>query len=308
MTAASERRHQINWFTSLPFLAIHLVVIVGVFLVPFSWPAFLSGILLYFVRMFGITGGYHRYFAHRGFKTGRTFQFILALLGTLASQKGVLWWSGHHRQHHKHSDLEGDVHSPKHGLFWSHMGWIIAEDYVETPASQIREFEKYPELLWLNRWWYVPPVALGFLCWLVGGWTGLFWTFAVSTVLLYQATFCINSLAHIWGSRRYETTDTSRNNPLLALVTMGEGWHNNHHFYQSTANNGFMWYEVDLTYSVLRVLSWFGVVWDLRTPPKWVLEGKMSRHEAEAEATPGRPTPPSEAAPSTNAKAPAIAG
>jgi stearoyl-CoA desaturase (delta-9 desaturase) len=269
----------VDWLMSAPFLLIHAVVIVGVFLVPFSWPAFAAGVALYFLRMFGITAGFHRYFAHRGFKTGRVFQFILALLGTLASQKGVLWWSGHHRHHHKRSDLEGDVHSPKDGVFWSHMGWVMSSKWEDTPDAQLREFAKYPELLWLNRWWYVPPVALGVVTWLVGGWIALFWTFAVSTVLLYQATFCINSMAHLWGSRRYQTTDTSRNNLLLALMTMGEGWHNNHHHYQSTANNGFFWWEVDLSYAILKVLSWFGVVWDLRTPPKWVLEGRARKDD-----------------------------
>ncbi|NJK88213.1 MAG: acyl-CoA desaturase [Myxococcales bacterium] len=264
---------------SFPFLAVHVVVLVGVFLVPFSWPAFAFGVALYFLRMFGITAGYHRYFAHRGFKTSRPFQFVLALLGTLASQKGVLWWSGHHRDHHRHSDQTGDVHSPKDGLFWSHMGWVLSAEYDETPDSQLREFRKYPELLWLNRWWYVPPVALGFVVWFFGGWIWLFWGFLVSTVLLYQFTFCINSLAHLWGTRRYETTDTSRNNFLLALLTMGEGWHNNHHFYQSTANNGFFWWEVDLSYATLKVLSWFGIVWDLRTPPAWVLEGRSQKFD-----------------------------
>jgi stearoyl-CoA desaturase (delta-9 desaturase) len=277
-------RTEINWTLSMPFLLIHAIVLVGIFFVPFSWPAFLVGVFLYFARMFGITAGYHRYFAHRGFKTSRAFQFVLALLGTLSSQKGVLWWSGHHRHHHRHSDLEDDVHSPKHGLFWSHMGWIISSDFDETPEAQLREFEKYPEILWLNRHWLVPPVALGVVTWLIGGWIALFWTFAVSTVALYQATFCINSMAHLWGSRRYQTTDTSRNNLLLALMTMGEGWHNNHHHYQSTANNGFFWWEIDLTYAILKVLSWVGIVWDLRTPPQWVLEGRARKDDEDFSA------------------------
>jgi len=310
--APRSRTPQIDWFMSAPFLLIHLVVIVGIFVVPFSWPAFLVGVLLYFARMFGITAGYHRYFAHRGFKTGRIFQFILALLGTLASQKGVLWWSGHHRDHHRYSDQEDDVHSPKHGLFWSHMGWVISSEFEATPPAQVRAYERYPELLWLNRWWYVPPIALGVVTWLIGGWIGLFWAFAVSTVVLYQATFCINSLAHLWGTRRYQTTDTSRNNLLLALVTMGEGWHNNHHHYQSTANNGFFWWEIDLTYSVLKVLSWFGVVWDLRTPPRWVLEGRARKDDPDFSAlanrisTASQPAVPSTASTASEVAAPEV--
>ncbi len=267
--SADER---VPW-TALPYYMMHVAAL-GVFFVPFSWSCVALCVGMYYLRMFGITAGYHRYFAHRGYKTGRIFQFVLAWLGTMACQKGVLWWSGHHRHHHKFSDQPEDIHSPKKGFWWSHQSWFLAPKYETTPASQLREFGAYPELLFLNRFWVTGPVFLGVGMFLIGGWSWLFWGFVLSTVVLWHGTFTINSLAHVWGSTRYETGDTSRNNFLLALITMGEGWHNNHHYYQSTANNGFFWWEIDCSYYILKALSWIGVVRDLRTPPDWVLEGK----------------------------------
>ncbi|MBK8013158.1 MAG: acyl-CoA desaturase [Deltaproteobacteria bacterium] len=272
---------RVAWYNKnfIGFWGLQLAAI-GVFFVPFSWDCVAVLFATYVVRIFGITGGYHRYFAHRGFKTGRIFQFVLAWLGLMASQKGPLWWSGLHRHHHKYSDMPEDIHSPKRGFWWSHQTWFLVPRYDETPASQLREFAAYPELLFINRYWHVGPTFLGLVLFLLGGLPWLFWGFFLSTTLTYHATFTVNSLAHVWGSRRYETTDTSRNNFFLALLVLGEGWHNNHHHYQSTANNGFFWWEIDITYAVLRMLSWVGIVWDLRTPPAWVLEGKTRRCSA----------------------------
>lgn len=229
---------------------------------------------LYFVRMFFITAGFHRYFAHRAYKTSRVMQFVMAWCGSSSCQKGVLWWAAHHRTHHRYSDTDRDIHSPKRGLWWSHVGWILCRKYQGTDWSSIRDFAKYPELVWLNKYHLVPGVVLGVACFLWGGW-GALWAFLLSTTLLYHGTFSINSLTHLWGRRRYVTSDTSRNSLLLALVTMGEGWHNNHHYYQSTANQGFFWWEVDASYYLLKVLSWLGLVWDLRTPPKRVLVRRL---------------------------------
>ncbi|MBZ0254057.1 MAG: fatty acid desaturase, partial [Candidatus Methylomirabilis sp.] len=187
-------------------------------------------LVTYWARMFGITGGYHRYFSHKAYKTGRVFQFALAFLGGTASQKGALWWAANHRHHHRFSDMPEDLHSPiQKGFWWSHMGWIVCSKYEETRYDLIKDFAKYPELRWLNKYWMVPPIVLGALTFLVGGWSGLVWGFAISTVVLWHSTFVINSLAHVFGGRRYHTTDTSRNNFALAMLTMGEGWHNNHH-------------------------------------------------------------------------------
>jgi len=238
-----------------------------------TWSALAVCAALFWLRMFGVTAGYHRYFAHRSYKTSRTFQFVLAVLGTIAVQKGVLWWAANHRVHHKESDQEGDIHSPvQRGFWWSHVGWILAPDYEATDLSRIADMAKYPELRWLNDHYLVPPVALAVLLYLVGGSTWLVWGFFISTTLLWHATFTINSLAHVWGKRRYDTADASRNNVWLALLTMGEGWHNNHHRYMNSARQGFFWWEIDASYYVLAALARLGLIWDLHQPPRALLD------------------------------------
>jgi stearoyl-CoA desaturase (delta-9 desaturase) len=263
---------------SIPFVLVHVAAVFA-FFVDFQWWYVALAVASYYVRMFGITGGFHRYFSHRGYKTGRVFQFFLAFLGGTAAQKGCLWWAAHHRHHHKHSDDEDDVHSPTlRGFYWSHVGWVVADTYRGTREELVRDFSKYPELVFLNTYYWIPPFlyALGMWGlgeWLTGsGWGTLVWGFVISTVFLWHGTFFINSLAHVFGRRRYPTTDTSKNSFLLSLLTLGEGWHNNHHYYPNTANNGFYWWELDITYYVLRVFSWVGLVWDLRVPPQRVLE------------------------------------
>lgn len=271
---------RISWVTSMPFLLVHAVALIAPFLVPFAWKWVALALVLYVVRMFGITAGYHRYFSHRAYKTSRTFQFVLALLGTFSLQKGVLWWAANHRHHHRFSDEPEDIHSPKQsGFWWSHVGWILAPDFNATRWENIKDFAKYPELRWLNQHFLLPQIAYAVAMFALGGWSGLVWGFFVSTVFLWHGVFTINSLSHVFGRRRFNTTDTSKNNWLLALVTLGEGWHNNHHFYQSTANQGFYWWEIDLSYYTLRALSWCGVVWDLRTPPAHVLANGISSHQ-----------------------------
>ncbi len=270
---------------SIPFFVVHLLAIVGVVLLGWSWKGLALALALYFVRMFGVTGGYHRYFSHRTFKTSRPMQFLFALLATSSSQKGVIWWAAHHRQHHKYSDLEGDVHSAKRdGLWWSHVGWIVSTKYEGTDESKVKDLIKYPELRWLDRWFLLPPIALGFGLWLALGWWGLVWGMFVSTTLLWHGTFTINSLTHIFGKTRYQTTDNSKNNVWLALITMGEGWHNNHHYYQRATNQGFFWWEIDVTYYVLKAMSWVGLVWDLHTPPAHVRDAHRVDRPAAAPA------------------------
>jgi stearoyl-CoA desaturase (delta-9 desaturase) len=229
----------------------------------------------YFLRMFAITGGYHRYFAHRSYKTSRAVQFLIAFLGGTSIQKGALWWAANHRLHHKFSDMPQDIHSPlQRGFWWSHVGWIISDAHNETRWDQILDLAKFPELRWLNRWHLVPPVAFGVAIFLAFGFPAFVWGFMVSTVMVWHGTFFINSLMHVWGTRRYHSHDTSRNNFLLALVTMGEGWHNNHHTYMSSARQGFYWYEVDCTYYLIRAMSWVGLTSDLRQPPLPLLDAK----------------------------------
>ncbi|MGB8225034.1 MAG: acyl-CoA desaturase [Polyangiales bacterium] len=276
-----------RWRRSTIFVLSHLAVL-GAFWSGVTWQSVVLCFVLLFVRVWGVTAGYHRYFSHRTYKTSRAFQFVLAVLAQSSSQKGVLWWAAHHRVHHKLSDQPGDVHSPvQNGFIYSHVGWIF-DDTEETRWDKIGDFAKYPELRWLNKYWAVPPAALAIACFLIAGWPGLFIGFFLSTVLLWHNTFLINSLTHIWGKKRFETSDESRNNMLTALLTLGEGWHNNHHHYQSSCRNGFYWWEVDVTYYVLKMLSWVGLVWDIREVPAHVLaEGRRrDRGEIASKAEP----------------------
>jgi stearoyl-CoA desaturase (delta-9 desaturase) len=222
--------------------------------------------------MWAITAGFHRYFSHRSFKTSRVFQFILAFIGTLSVQKGVLWWAAHHREHHRHSDQEKDIHSPSlKGFLWAHFGWILCHKYDETRFDKIKDFTRYPELMWLNRHFMLVPVSVGAAIWFVFGAAAFVWMGLVGTVALWHGTFTINSLCHVFGKRRFPTADHSKNSLLLALVTLGEGWHNNHHYYPGSARQGFYWWEIDISYYSLKILSWFGVVWDLNRVPERVL-------------------------------------
>jgi len=278
-----------GWWSSqhlLPraiYWGLHAACLLGLWIHPSPGDLVLLA-ATFFVRMFAITGGYHRYFAHRSYKTSRAFQFVLACLGVAATQKGPLWWAGTHRIHHAESDGPGDPHSPNDGFWHSHTGWIFCGRWDATPDHRIRDFARYPELVWLNRWHIAGPIAVAVLCLAIGGGSGLLWGFAVSTVLLWHTTYSINSLAHRIGFRRYETPDGSRNHWLLGLVTLGEGWHNNHHRYCASTRQGFHPWEIDITYYVLRALAAVGLVWDLREPPAHVLRegGIPARAQASA--------------------------
>jgi stearoyl-CoA desaturase (delta-9 desaturase) len=262
----------------VPFVLVHLLPVLAIF-TGVSVRAVVLCLVLYFGRMWFITAGYHRYFSHRAYRANRFWQFVLALGGGTAAQKGALWWASHHRDHHRTSDSERDVHSPtQKGFWWSHVGWILCDKYSSTDYDRIKDFSKYPELVFLNKHDWIPPWALGVTCWLIAGWSGLLIGFFLSTVLLWHATFTVNSLAHVFGRRRYATEDTSRNSVAIALLTMGEGWHNNHHYYQASARNGFFWWEWDPTYYVLKGLERLHVVSGLRTPSPAVLEtNRVSR-------------------------------
>jgi len=255
-----------NLTASLPFFALHLLMGLA-FVTGVTWQWIALALVSYYVRMFAVTAGYHRYFSHRAFKTGRVFQFILAFVAQSTIQKGVLWWAAHHRHHHRYSDQPEDIHSPaRRGFWYSHVGWILGDRYSETNFSAIKDFASFPELRWLNRFHLVPFFTLLAVLFAIGGLPWVVWGGIIPTVALWHGTFTINSLTHIFGKRRYLTTDMSRNSFLLALITCGEGWHNNHHFHQNTANQGWFWWEIDLTFYVLKVLSWFGVVSNLRLP------------------------------------------
>ena len=273
--APEESHDDIVYPHAVPFVLVHLVC-VAVLWTGVTTTSVVMAVVLYTVRMWALTGGYHRYFSHRSYKTSRAFQLFLALLGQTSAQRGVLWWAAIHRHHHLHSDTPEDVHSPRHmGFFHSHVGWIFRPRRRRADYSTIPDLTRYPELVWLDRHPYLPAIALGVLAYVIGGWPGLIVGFFISTVVLYHCVFFINSLAHVVGKQRYLTGDDSKNNWWLALITLGEGWHNNHHYYQSATAQGWRWYEVDITYYVLKALSWTGLVWDLRAPPAKVVRGEQ---------------------------------
>jgi stearoyl-CoA desaturase (delta-9 desaturase) len=275
---------RVDWLRALPFIFLHLACL-GVIWVGVSRTALLVAGALYLVRMFSLTAFYHRYFSHRTFKTSRPVQFIFGLLGATCVQRGPLWWAAHHRTHHRHADTPLDPHSPAlKGFLRSHAGWFLTPRAFAIEWSRIPDLRKYPELRWLDRYDIAVPVGLAALLYCTGvalhhvapelhtnGAQMLVWGFFVSTVVLFHVTVTINSLAHRFGSRRFATSDDSRNNLLLALVTCGEGWHNNHHFYPGSVRQGFRWWEIDLTWYLLKMLAALGLVWGLRPVPAWVI-------------------------------------
>jgi stearoyl-CoA desaturase (delta-9 desaturase) len=252
-----------------PFVAVQFIPLLA-FFTGVSKTAVVLAVVLFWARMFFITAGYHRYFAHRSFKLGRVIQFVFAAGGLTAAQKGPLWWAGNHRDHHRFADTERDPHSPQQGVWWSHIGWILSGQYGPIDYEKIPDFAKYPELRFLDRHDWIGPWVLGVASYLIAGWSGLVIGFFASTVVLWHTTFAVNSVAHLFGRRRYGTDDTSRNSLLVALFTMGEGWHNNHHHYPASARQGFFWWEFDPTYYIVRVMSWVGLVHELRRPPRTV--------------------------------------
>jgi stearoyl-CoA desaturase (delta-9 desaturase) len=281
MTSAPESRrphddhNDIVYPQTIPFLLVHLACFAAIW-TGVTWEAVIIGVALYWIRIFAIGAGYHRYFSHRAYATSRAFQFILAVLAQSTAQKSVLWWAAKHRHHHLHSDTEHDVHSPRHtGFLHAHVGWIFERRHDTADLVKVGDFTRYPELMWLHKYEVVPAFVLAVITFLIGGWPGLVVGFFWSTVAVYHATFCINSLAHVHGKKRYVTGDDSRNNWILAFFTMGEGWHNNHHAYQASVRQGFRWWEIDPTFYILKALSWLGIVWDLKSPPEAVLRNEQ---------------------------------
>src|SRR4051812_6011621 len=276
---------RVDWMRCIPFIILHAgcLAVLWVGASPFAiWTA----VALYFIRMFAVTGVYHRYFSHKTYSTSRVGQFLLALWGGTTVQRGALWWAYHHRHHHQHSDEDEDVHSPHvHGFWWSHIGWITSRRNFPTDYSTIKDLRKYPELVWLNRFDTAVPILFAFAIFGLGkflevhapglgtnGWQLLVWGFFISTTALFHGTSCINSMAHLMGKRRFDTKDDSRNSFILSLICLGEGWHNNHHRYQACTRNGFYWWEIDITYYGLKALSWTGLIWGLKPVPKAIME------------------------------------
>jgi stearoyl-CoA desaturase (Delta-9 desaturase) len=278
--SSAPGKRRIGWLGATPFILIHVLAF-GAIWTGVTPAAAICCVALYFVRMFAVTGAYHRYFSHRTYKTSRAFQFVLAFLAQSSAQRGVLWWGAHHRHHHRWSDQREDLHSVAQDGFWySHVLWIFERNNQNTDYNKIRDFARFPELRFLDKYHLIPPVLMGTVVFLTLGASGLFFGFFVSTVLLWHGTFTINSLSHVFGNRRFTTTDHSRNSWWLAIITLGEGWHNNHHRYSGSTRQGFYWYEYDITYYILKLLSFVGLVWKLQPVPQSILdEGRASSRE-----------------------------
>ena len=266
-----------RWLTTLGTVALHVGAAGALILVRPRLVDVVIAVAFYLLGMFAITGGYHRYFSHRAYKTSRVFQGLLAFLGCFCTQKGALWWAATHRRHHRFSDRPNDPHSPhQHGFWHSHIVWTLTAEHEGYDPRSVRDLIRFPELRLLDRYCTLPLLGYIVLTAVLGGWRGVGWWYCVPTIAMMHGVLLINSVSHLWGHRRFETGDQSRNNPLLALITLGEGWHNNHHRYMASANQGFYWWQIDLTYYVLRLLQAVGVVWELRTPPPHVLaEGRV---------------------------------
>ncbi|MCX5468082.1 acyl-CoA desaturase [Acinetobacter nematophilus] len=282
-TISSESK-QIQWLRIIPFIILHLACL-GIFYVGVSGFAVIFMLLFYLIRMFSITAFFHRYLSHKTFQTSRIVQFVFVLIGTMSAQRGPLWWAAHHRYHHRFTDTEHDPHSSTYGFWYSHLGWFLNDYNFATRKEVVKDWLKYPELVWLDRFSLIIVLLTAVSIYALGEWLAivypslatsglqlLVWGFVVSTVLLIHATLCINSLAHLYGSRDFETEDQSRNNLFLSIITLGEGWHNNHHYYAGSVRQGFYWWQIDITYYVLRMMSWLGLVWGLKPIPTRVYE------------------------------------
>lgn len=282
-TSSSESK-KIQWVRIIPFIILH-VACLGIFYVGVSWFAVTFMLLFYLIRMFSITAFFHRYLSHKTFQTSRIVQFVFVLIGTMSAQRGPLWWAAHHRYHHRFTDTEHDPHSSTYGFWYSHLGWFLNDYNFATRKEVVKDWLKYPELVWLDRFSLSIVLLTAVSIYALGEWLAvvypslatsglqlLVWGFVVSTVLLIHATLCINSLAHLYGSRDFETEDQSRNNLFLSIITLGEGWHNNHHYYAGSARQGFYWWQIDITYYLLKMMSWIGLVWGLKPIPARVYE------------------------------------
>src|ERR1043165_6663142 len=286
---------KVDWLRLMPFIGVHLACF-AVIWVGWSWPAVIVAGALYFFRMFAITGFYHRYFSHRSYSTSRFMQFLLAGAGNSSVQRGPLWWAAHHRHHHRTSDQPEDRHSPKQqGFLWAHMGWISAKANFRTDMKLVPDLAKFPELVFLDRYDTMIPFALAVSCLGLGWGLNAFWPelgtsalqmfiwgVCISTVAVAHGTFTVNSLTHLIGRQVYPSKDTSKNSLIIALITLGEGWHNNHHYYQSCTRQGFRWWQVDITYYMLWMMSCVGLVWDMKPVPKKVIDaaGKLNEPAA----------------------------
>jgi fatty-acid desaturase len=257
----------IVWLTVLVMIVFHIGAVAALFM--FSWKPFLVAILLWWLAGgFGIGMGYHRLLTHRGYKTFKWMEYLLTICATLTLEGGPIFWVAIHRMHHQNTDKEGDPHSPNDGGFWAHVGWLLTGQTIHNDTAALLPF--VPDLrkdkfhVWISRWHWIPITTLGLLLLVLGGWPYLFWGIFFRTVLGLHSTWLVNSATHMWGSRRFATTDTSRNSFWVALLTFGEGWHNNHHAHPQSSRHGMAWYEFDPNWYGICALQGLGLAWDVK--------------------------------------------
>jgi stearoyl-CoA desaturase (delta-9 desaturase) len=257
-----QRKTGINWATCITMVVFHIGAVAALFM--FSWPVVIATVGLWWLANgLGIGVGYHRLLTHRGFKTPKIVEYFLTVCGTLALEAGPIAWVTTHRIHHAHTDAPGDPHTPRDGSWWAHMGWVLtgtAQRYdTDVCERYAPDLMKDPVHRWLEKWYFVPLIALGVVLLAVGGWPMLFWGIFMRVTFGLHATWLVNSATHLWGTRRFETTDDSRNSWWVALLSFGEGWHNNHHAHPRAARHGLAWYEVDFNWWSIRLLCLLGL-------------------------------------------------
>jgi stearoyl-CoA desaturase (delta-9 desaturase) len=256
-------RDRILWSRFWGIAVLHLLCLLAPF--QFSWSALGVAVLLSWAACgLGISMGYHRLLTHRGFETSKVFHRLLAILGTLNYQGGPIDWVGIHRTHHRDADTDHDPHSPEHGFLWAHVLWCVCRDPLGRDTSEAaKDLKKDRFHVLLNRWSFAPQVVLAVVLWALGGWSWVIWGVAVRTIFTYHTTWLVNSASHTWGYRNFATKDGSKNTWWVALLSWGEGWHNNHHAHPRSARHGLRRFEIDATWWTLRVLEKLGVVWNL---------------------------------------------
>ena len=262
-----QRKTGINWATSITMVVFHIGAVAALFM--FTWPALIACLVLWWAAgSLGVGMGFHRLLTHRGFKTPKGVEYFLTLCGLLALEAGPIRWVVTHRIHHAHTDAPGDPHTPREGSWWAHMGWILkgtAQRYDDSVCMRYApDLMKDPVHRWFEKWYYVPLVVLGGILFAVGGWPMLFWGVFLRVTFNFHTTWLVNSATHLWGTRRFETKDDSRNSWWVALLTWGEGWHNNHHAHPSAARHGLAWYEVDVNWWGIRALQSLGLAKDIK--------------------------------------------
>ena len=262
-----SNRKKMNWVTSIALILLHIGAITALFM--FTWRALAVTIFLYWMTIcLGISMGYHRLHTHRSYQVPRVLEYFFAVCGALTLEGGPIFWVATHRIHHQKSDQPGDPHSPREGAWWSHVGWIL---FGETNHNNTRVMGKYaPDLMkhpfyvWLNNYHWVPLAVLGAVLLAVGGLPVFLWGICVRVVFGLHSTWLVNSATHLWGSRRFNTRDDSRNSWWVALLTFGEGWHNNHHAHPTSARHGLAWYEFDISWIQIRILKFLGIAKAIR--------------------------------------------